>query len=163
MINSFTGEYRFLSNFYPSEFEAFGYTWPTVEHFFQACKSRDPEEDMPRFARCPTPGAAKRLGRTVRLVDDWESFWRYERMELGLRLKFSHLHPDLCQKLVATYPRMLVEGNTWGDITWGQVDGKGSNLLGWMLMRIREHHWIASDKETDWNYLYTHTDQGDQR
>ena len=32
----------------------------------------------------------------------------------------------------------LIEGNTWGDTFWGQVDGKGENKLGKLLMKIRD-------------------------
>lgn len=31
----------------------------------------------------------------------------------------------------------LEEGNTWGDRTWGTVDGVGQNLLGHVLMTVR--------------------------
>ena len=85
------------------------------------------------------PGRAKRLGRQVELRHDWETF-RLQVMEELLRRKFSH--PDLAEKLIATYPEELVEGNTWGDQFWGATKDRklgwvGENHLGRLLMQIR--------------------------
>lgn len=38
IINSFTGKYAFLSNFYPSPITIDNIQYPTVEHAFQAQK-----------------------------------------------------------------------------------------------------------------------------
>ena len=40
--------------------------------------------------------------------------------------------------LLKTGDAILIEGNTWGDKIWGQVNGVGENNLGKILMRIRE-------------------------
>ena len=42
----------------------------------------------------------------------------------------------LKQKLIATGCEWLEEGNTWGDRTWGTVNGVGQNLLGHVLMTV---------------------------
>jgi hypothetical protein len=62
-------------------------------------------------------------------------------MEDLLRQKFAP-GSELAAKLVATYPRMLIEGNNWHDNYWGScrcdVCGfKGMNVLGVLLMTIR--------------------------
>ena len=57
-------------------------------------------------------------------------------MERILRVKFSS--PDLKEKLLSTGDRYLVEGNSWGDVYWGVCGGKGINMLGKLLMQIRE-------------------------
>ena len=54
-----------------------------------------------------------------------------------VRAKFDQ-HPDLAQKLLETGDEELVEGNTWGDRYWGVCGGKGKNMLGKILMRVRE-------------------------
>lgn len=48
-------------------------------------------------------------------------------------------HPgsELAEKLVATSPAELIEGNTWGDRFWGVCNGKGFNHLGRLLMQRR--------------------------
>jgi predicted NAD-dependent protein-ADP-ribosyltransferase YbiA (DUF1768 family) len=45
---------------------------------------------------------------------------------------------DLKEQLIATGNEELVEGNTWGDIYWGVSRGRGKNMLGKILMRVRE-------------------------
>lgn len=136
-ITSFSGEHSFLSNFYPAPVKLDGYVYPTVEHAFQAAKSFiRREREAIRLA--PSPGKAKRLGRKVILRPDWEHV-KIEVMKELLRQKFSD--PELCAKLLATGDASLIEGNHWGDVTWGCVLEKekwvGSNKLGVLLMELR--------------------------
>ena len=72
-IDKFDGQYAFLSNFYDSPMPTAGGTifYPTVEHYFQAMKTENPEE-REKIRLAPTPGKAKRLGRTINLRADWE-------------------------------------------------------------------------------------------
>src|SRR4051794_21773182 len=42
-IDSFEGQYRFLSNFFPAEVEFEGMTYPSVEHAYQSAKTTDRE------------------------------------------------------------------------------------------------------------------------
>lgn len=37
-----------------------------------------------------------------------------------------------------TIDEHLEEGNTWGDTTWGTVNGIGENRLGRILMKVRK-------------------------
>lgn len=134
MINSFDGEYRFLSNFHESPIKEGVITYPTVEHYFQAQKTLDYEERL-MIARAATPGEAKRMGRQVTLRKDWEDV-KISVMEKGLRMKFAI--PELRDKLLATGEEELVEGNWWGDTCWGVCKGVGANNLGKLLMKIRE-------------------------
>jgi predicted NAD-dependent protein-ADP-ribosyltransferase YbiA (DUF1768 family) len=83
-----------------------------------------------------TPGLAKKLGKTDPLRADWDKI-KVSVMALGLCKKFSY--PELAQKLIATYPHDLIEGNYWGDEIWGVnlKTGKGLNHLGKLLVMIR--------------------------
>jgi predicted NAD-dependent protein-ADP-ribosyltransferase YbiA (DUF1768 family) len=50
---------------------------------------------------------------------------------------------DLADRLVATHPHKLVEGNTWHDQFWGdchcgRCPGEGENMLGVALMELRD-------------------------
>lgn len=134
-IDRFEAEYSWLSNFssYPATYQ--GVEYPTAEHAFQAAKTLDlrVRDEIKNF---PTPGKAKRAGRTLHLRDAWEGAVRYQAMKDILRSKFSD--PQLRDMLLATGDQILIEGNSWGDHTWGQVDGKGVNLLGWFLMELRD-------------------------
>lgn len=135
MINQFQGENRFLSNFYPSVFNYEGWTYRTVEHFYQCGKCLH-QEDFLKIISSQTPGEAKKLGQKIELTEDWEAI-KYSVMEIGLNHKFNL--PFLKDRLLSTKNQTLVEGNSWGDTYWG-VDlktGKGLNTLGKLLMKIR--------------------------
>lgn len=133
-ITSFTGQYRFLSNFFPCEIDMDGDTYRTLEHAYQAAKTTDPTQRW-RIQNCATPGQAKRIGQRVTRRDGWDAA-RLVVMELLLHQKFKD--PNLRSKLVATGDAELIEGNYWGDVFWGVCEGKGENWLGKLLMRVRD-------------------------
>lgn len=136
MIDRFSGDYAFLSNYYPSVI-VWGHDkeeFPTVEHFFQAMKTWSiTQHEAIRTACCP--GEAKKLGRRCTLREDWDEV-KNDFMLTGLRKKFED--PVLRQKLIDTGNEFLVEGNTWHDTYWGVCEGKGRNMLGTLLMQVRE-------------------------
>jgi ribA/ribD-fused uncharacterized protein len=136
-IDGFTGDYRFLSNFYPCKVRYLGQEFPSVEHAFQSAKATN-SADRERVRRCLTPKDAKRLGRVIKLREDWESV-KIAHMEMFVAEKFND--PELRQWLLATGDAELIEGNSWGDVEWGMVkrDGywRGNNHLGRILMRVR--------------------------
>lgn len=133
-IEHFRGEFAFLSNFFPSPITIQGIVYPTVEHAFQAKKTMN-REDRLVIAGCRTPGEAKRMGRRVELRPDWDRSTRLSVMFSLLWDKFKD--PVLRERLLNTAPRMLIEGNSWGDRFWGICDGSGENHLGELLMRVR--------------------------
>jgi predicted NAD-dependent protein-ADP-ribosyltransferase YbiA (DUF1768 family) len=69
------------------------------------------------------------------LRTDWNEA-RVDVMRAVLAAKFSD--PDLRTRLVATGNAELVEENTWNDRFWGRSRGVGSNMLGQLLMELRE-------------------------
>jgi len=137
IINSFRGEYAFLSNFYSCGINTPIGTFPSAENMFQAAKV-DKRHMTPELLRAFTtisPGDAKRLGRQVTLRDNWIEY--HDRaMYQTVKHKFTQ-NPELAKKLIATYPTPLVEGNTWNDTYWGVCNGKGLNKLGKILMLVR--------------------------
>ena len=139
MIGEFAGEYRFLSNFYKSPLEFEGDTYPTLEHAFQAAKTSDAEERATLRANA-NPVIAKRKGRRVTLRADWETAKQGIMRDL-LHLKFANA--DLRERLLQTGNEELVEGNRWHDKYWGRClcakcDGQGQNVLGTLLMQVRQ-------------------------
>lgn len=114
-ITSFSGPYRFLSNFAETPFSYAGVRWPTAEHCYQAGKS--PAQGG-WIAEAPTPGEAKRRGRAIIARPDWDQVKRRVMLQVVLA-KFCD--PDLAQLLAATGGADLVEGNHWGDEFWGAV------------------------------------------
>ena len=133
-IDRFRGEFAFLSNFHRAPFKWRGKQWPTAEAAFAASKTHDARE-RERIRAAPSPAQAKRLGRRVDLRLDWERL-KDDVMHAILQAKFAV--PELRDALLATGDAELVEGNTWGDVYWGRVDGRGRNQLGRTLMRIRD-------------------------
>lgn len=133
-IREFSGEYHFLSNFHPVSVEYEGVTYPSVEHAYQAAKSLDLEErDIIRSSG--SAGMAKRLGRHVKVRDDWDDI----KLEIMSELVYQKFYgdPDLANKLLGTRDKVLVEGNWWGDRFWGVCNGVGYNHLGRILMAVR--------------------------
>lgn len=127
-------EHGYCSNFYRSPIEVDGKTYPTVEHFFQASKAFIPEEHE-MIRNLPTPKEAKFAGRHVTLRGAWEEI-KVSIMLEGLRAKFTQ-HPDLREKLLSTGDARLHEDSPW-DKYWGYVGGKGLDMLGKLLMQVRE-------------------------
>jgi ribA/ribD-fused uncharacterized protein len=137
MINSFTGKYRWLSNFYPAKVVLDGETYPTVEHAFQAAKSLDPvvRSEIRKINKYE-PRLAKKAGRRTALRPDWNDVKEDIMLDL-VRQKF--IGPDtLGHLLLETGDAILEEGNHWGDTYWGTVDGFGRNALGQILMQVRD-------------------------
>jgi N-glycosidase YbiA len=134
IIDSFSGEYEFLSNFYPCEIILDRIKYPSIEHAFQAKKAVD-KESRYLILQCETPGKAKKMGRKIKIRDDWES------IKIGVMIKFlrqKFAYPELKEKLINTGDAELVEGNWWNDIFWGVCNGVGENHLGKCLMQIRD-------------------------
>lgn len=140
-IDSFRGEYRFLSNFEPSAVALDGWEYPTVEHAYQAAKTLNLDERT-EIRDAPSPGKAKVLGRLATMRPDFETT-KVAIMSDLVRQKFER-HQELRAKLLATEDHHLIEGNTWGDKYWGVCNGRGLNYLGRVLMSVRE----ALRKET---------------
>ena len=136
-ITSFTGEYSFLSNFYPAPVTYMGQTYANSEAAFQAQKSSFVVERR-RFSiyHMHDPAEAKRKGRKISLRPDWDKVRTNFMYEICMS-KFLQ-NPDLRDALIATGDAVLEEGNSWGDIYWGKVNGRGTNMLGQILMDIRE-------------------------
>ena len=140
-IDSFSGEYRFLSNFWPVTITYEDIVYPSVEHAYQAQKT-DHEGVRQEIANLETPGNAKRFGEELKLLGqirlDWNDELRLLHMAALVEIKFSLSNPELAQQLIATGDVELIEGNNWGDTFFGFCDGQGENHLGKILMNVRE-------------------------
>lgn len=142
----FDGPHSFLSNFWPVDIVYEGFTYPTLEHAYQAAKTWDGLARA-QVRRAGSPAEAKRLGHAVMLRDDWEQVKETVMLQL-LRHKFHE--QDLGPQLLATVGRVLWEVNDWGDVYWGVVRRDsglvGKNRLGALLMSVRREllvEWAA--------------------
>lgn len=93
-------------------------------------------KNVVNFLCWKNPVQAKRLGRKVKLRDDWEEV-KLDIMTEVVSQKFLQ-HPHLIEMLLQTGDEELVEGNKWGDRFWGVCKGKSENHLGKILMKIRD-------------------------
>lgn len=114
MIDSFRGEYAFLSNFFEVPVIYNGLKYRNSEAAFQAQKTIDENERI-QFTNFDASNA-KRLGRAITLRSDWESIKIRVMYEICYA-KFIQ-NSVLSEKLIATGTQYLVEGNTWSDKFW---------------------------------------------
>jgi N-glycosidase YbiA len=134
---SVADEFGEFSNFaaYPVTLD--GKRWPTSEHYFQAQKFED-ESYKEVIRKSNSPMIAARLGRSrkQKLRRDWESV-KVSVMRTAVLAKFTQ-HDELRNLLLSTSDAKLVE-QTENDDYWGDGgDGSGKNMLGKILMEVRE-------------------------
>lgn len=135
MIDRFLNENIFLNNFSKSLISYNGKCYPTNEHFYQACKTLT-EEDHELIRLAETPHQAAAIGRKCEIRADWEEV-KIKIMKKGLLLKFTQ-NESLKEKLLATGNQFLVQCNKHNDTFWGVCNGDGRNVLGYLLMDLRE-------------------------
>ncbi len=133
-VIEFQGAHRFLSNFYPSPINIVGVSYLNVEAAYQASKTTDMK--MRRQFSELNPKEAKAYGRKIPLRASWDDILKVECMENCLRAKFAI--PELRELLLDTGDAELVEGNVWNDEFWGVCRGKGRNIMGKLLMGLRD-------------------------
>lgn len=131
MIKEFKGKYYFLSNYSKSDIKINGITFLNAEAAFHSFKDIKRQSEFSNL----DPSTAKRKGRNVRLRHDWEEV-KDDIMYLVIKSKFEQ-NINLKDKLIATGDEYLEEGNTWNDVYWGVCKGRGKNMLGKILMRVR--------------------------
>lgn len=141
-IDRFRGDFFFLSNMFPCKFEYGEVTFKSVEHAYQYHKTMSPEEQA-RVLKCNDPKDTKRISRTFKFIRyDWHEV-KAEIMYHLVKEKFLQ-NKDLSEALLMTKNFELIEGNWWGDVYWGVYEGRGKNILGKILMIIRDEFFRKS-------------------
>jgi N-glycosidase YbiA len=115
-VLGFTHDHFFLSNFFPCKIEFEGSVYPTTENAFQAAKF--PAGLRARFQDC-TARSAKQLGRAPMPQESLKEWDAGRKVWVMLEVN------------MAKY--------LWGDTYWGICNDKGLNMLGRILMEIREY------------------------
>lgn len=144
---SVSDEFGQFSNFAPFPITIDGDRWPTSEHYFQAQKFED-EAYRQKIRNTASPMQAARLGRDrkQKLRSDWESV-KVGIMREAVLAKFTQ-HKELATLLQATGDDKIVE-HTENDAYWGDGgDGSGKNMLGLILMEVRERLLQSGDAES---------------
>jgi ribA/ribD-fused uncharacterized protein len=137
--------YGCFSNFSAHGLSLKGMWWPTSEHYFQAQKfAGTPHMETVRLA--PTPMAAANAGRdrNLPLRADWEQV-KDDVMRRAVLQKFT-TYSDIRAILLGTGDETLIEKTTY-DYYWGcGTQGTGKNMLGQILMEVRETLRKQSDR-----------------
>ena len=114
--------------------------FPTAEHAYQAGKAKTPAV-REWILSAPTPALVAMAGHGLYswdVVPGW-SRKKYDRMREVLKAKFTQ-YEDLRELLLSTGEARLVEvGRVDSPVNreWGEVKGKGRNMLGRLLMELR--------------------------
>lgn len=134
-ILEFSGEHRWLSNFWPAPVILDGKEYASVEHAYQAAK-RPPTQRRP-FESC-TAAEAKKMGRPPYTIAT--KHWNDRKVEIMRSLIIQKFAPgtELGEKLLATGVAHIEEGNRWEDTFWGTCHGRGENHLGKLIMEQRD-------------------------
>jgi hypothetical protein len=130
-------QYGCFSNFSPHGFELDKLYWHTSEHYFQAQKFVGTTH-LEQIRLVKTPKEAAKMGRerTRPLRQDWEQV-KDDIMRQAVLCKFT-THADIREILLDTGNQELIE-NSPIDWYWGcGSDGTGKNMLGIILMEVRE-------------------------
>lgn len=118
-------------------FDLDGFTWSTVEHYFQALKSQD-QQQQGKIAEAKTAKQARRLGRSRRrkLREDWSKV----KLTVMTRAVYTQArtHDVISEAILATGDADLVNNSQY-DYFWGcGRDRRGDNHYGKVLMQVRE-------------------------
>jgi len=142
----FKDEYFFLSTFYPVPItliiDGKECKFLNVEAAYQAQKNPAIAD---RFSQVKGLEAKRMDDRLIITVPDWDNYKLFA-MANALHAKFSNKF--LFSKLKAI-KEDIIHDNYWGDTYWGIYKGEGKNILGKMLMHIR-------DNNNDINELYNY-------
>lgn len=130
-------KYGAFSNFSRHKFILDGKEWMTSEHYFQSQKYLDDNlQERVRLAESPKIAANIGRDRSLPLRSDWESI-KDSIMKKALIAKFSQ-HQDIKDLLLSTDKLEIIEDSPI-DYYWGcGKDGTGKNMLGKLLMEVRE-------------------------
>ncbi|WP_294156234.1 NADAR family protein [uncultured Clostridium sp.] len=140
-----------LSQWYSSPFEMNNVKYSCAEQYMMAEKARIFQDDdaLDKILNAYHPNQMKMIGRKVKKFD--EEVWNREKInvvKIANIAKFSQ-NPKLKKYLLGTGSKILVKTNghesIWGiglakddDDIYNPLKWKGKNLLGFILMDIRE-------------------------
>jgi ribA/ribD-fused uncharacterized protein len=130
-------DYRFLSNFEfcPNGVEFEGLTYMSSEAAYQSAKIAVVQDRKP-FTLLHGK-ESKQAGRRIEEIrPDWNDV-KVDVMHRVLTSKFTR-NIGLKNMLIDTGDKYIAEDNYWGDVFWGICNGEGENMLGKLLMQVRE-------------------------
>lgn len=142
LFSRISAKYGYLSNYYPSHITIDDTVYHHVEGYFQSQKFiKDDIQLALRIQNILSPADCKREANihkmTTQRRKEWDNGLRIRIMRRAVLCKFIY-NTDLATKLISTGDMLLVEDATY-DNFWGNgKDGNGFNMLGKILMEIRD-------------------------
>lgn len=137
MINSFRGQYNWLSNMYKCQVLYNGSIFESVENAYMYAKNTE-DNNWLNFCLKNPPNVCKKESKNIIIRKDWEDI-KLEIMYQLLIQKFTQ--EPFRTKLLNTGNENIQEGNYWNDTFWGvdlkQNPNVGENNLGRLIMYIR--------------------------
>ena len=138
MINSFKGEYSWLSNMHDCVVFLRQHRFKSVENAYMAAKKIDDIKGWVEFCLQNPPNICKKESRNIEVRKDWDDIKLSVMYDLLIQ-KFSQ--EPFRTKLLDTGNENIQEGNYWNDTFWGvdlkQNPNVGENNLGRLIMYIR--------------------------
>lgn len=147
VFGTYKNDYYCFNNQYPCYIFEDDLIFTNINHYLayhRAVKLKD-QEKIKEMAECRSPSIIKKY------ITDWNDDG-YETLKNGLELKFKQ-NPHLAQILIDTNDKKILYVNNrdsylgTGTLTKFIINGKkakGQNILGILLMKIREeaHIWL---------------------
>jgi hypothetical protein len=144
---------QLLGTYSKHGFELEGEYWPSVEHYYQAMKFENIDQQR-KIREADHPKKARRLGRRrfTKMRRDWSKVKQIV-MTRGIYTK-CRSHPEVAEALLETDNNKLVENSQY-DYFWGcGRDRRGNNVYGKVLMNVRsqlreEAQWVNGSGDTE--------------
>lgn len=137
-ISFFTGPFTPFDNFSAHTVTIWGKCFNTAEHAFQWKKFSETEPSIAdAIFKAGSPWQVKKISRTSEnRLQDWNKL-KVQFMQEIIAAKVLQ-HEDVKNMLLATRGKRIIE-NSPTDSFWGVgLDGKGQNMMGKILMEIRD-------------------------
>lgn len=142
-------KYFFLNNKYSCNVFVLERRFGNAEAAYQAHKTKEPQI-MNIFTTLDAV-SSQSIGRGVDTYDGWENN-KVKAMLLVVFEKFRQ-NPDILEKLLETENQKLVAVSISKENFWGVIDGVGENILGKILMYVREY--FKTHTKTERERLYS--------
>lgn len=136
----FSNKYDPLNNWSAHQVKLWGKTFPTAEHAFHYRKYTETAPEIARkILKAPSPWAAMQIRRKYKkeVRQDW-----WGSVELGIMTEIIRAkveqNEDVRQCLIATGSKKIIENSPWDEFWGNGPDKKGKNMLGVIMMEVRE-------------------------
>lgn len=142
-------QYYFLNNKYSCSLFILNRRFGNAEAAYQAHKTKEPQ--IQNIFTTIDAVNAQSLGRRVNTYEGWDN----DKIGVMLLVVFEKFrqNPELLEKLLATGDQKLVSISVSHEKFWGTYDGEGENILGKILMYIRQYFCIHQASQRQ--HIYT--------